>query len=170
MNVPFLTEGWLFSIRRKLIRFFALEDFQDPENATDETIFRVVKAISKGTTISVKPETFAYAVAKLVAKEIKRQERKRNEIQLDETTPDPPRSDDSYADGLHGCLEKCLRELSPFERSLIIKYHEGTASGENMRNRRVLAELLKMPVTKLRKEAMTIRQKLEGCITDCIEP
>ena len=169
MNIPFLTEEWLMSIRQKLIRFFAIEQCADAEGLTDETIFRVVKAISNGTTITVKPDTYAYAVAKRVAKEKKREARKRNEVALDETTPQPPLPDHSYQDATHVCLEKCLAALTPFDRALIIKYYEGAGSGDDMRNRRALAQRLKMPVKKLRKVAMRIRERLETCISACLE-
>jgi DNA-directed RNA polymerase specialized sigma24 family protein len=169
MNIPFLTEEWLMSIRQKLIRFFAVEQCADPEGLTDETIFRMVKAISNGKTIAVKPGTYAYAVAKRVAKEKKREARKRNEVALDETTPQPPLPDHSYQDATHACLEKCLAALTPVDRALIIEYHEGTASGDDMRNRIALARRLKMPVKTLRKIAMRIRQRLEGCISACLE-
>lgn len=78
-------------------------------------------------------------------------------------------SDNSQADSLHTCLDECLQELSDFERSVIIKFYEGTKPGEDLRKRKALAELLRMPVKKLRKEAMKIRQKLERCITACID-
>lgn len=168
-NIPFLTEEWLISIRKKLIIYFARENCTDPEGLTAETIYRVVKAISNGKTITVKPGTYAYAVAKRVAQEKKREARKRNEVELNETTPPPRKPDYSAEDALHLCLEKCLQELTPFERALIIKYHEGTASGDDMRNRIALAQRLRMPVTKLRKVAMKIRGRLETCISGCRE-
>lgn len=169
MNVPFLTREWLISIRQKLIRYFAGEDCPDAQNCTDETIFRVVKALSKGATIDVNPATYTYAVARIVEKECRRRRAKLKESQIYGTTPEPPLPDDSATDLLYLCLEKCLRELSPFERALIIKYHEGSQPGDDMRNRKALAERLGMSIKKLRKEAMKIRQKLERCIADCLE-
>ncbi len=84
-------------------------------------------------------------------------------------TPEPLLRDDSAEDLLYLCLERCLGELSPFERALIIKYHEGSESGDDMRNRKVLAERLGMSIQKLRKEAIKIRQKLEKSIAACLE-
>lgn len=157
------------SIRQRLIRFFAVEQCADPEGLTDETIFRVVKAIANGKTITVKPGTYAYGVAKRVAKEKRRETQKRNEVALDETTPQPPLPDHSYQDATHLCLEKCLAALTPFDRALIIKYYAGAGSGDDMRNRRALAQRLKMPRKALRKIAMRIRQQLETCICACVE-
>ena len=169
MNVPFLTQEWLISIRQKLIRFLAAEGCPDAQNCADETIFRVVNAVSKGATIDVQPATFTYAVAKLVEKECRRKRTRLNESQIYETTPEPPLADDSTKDLLYLCLERCLQELSLFERALIIKYYEGLQSGEDMRNRKEMAARLGMSLEKLRKEAIKIRKKLETCITHCLE-
>lgn len=170
MDIPFLTEEWFISTRQKLIRFFILEGCcADPRGNADETLFRVVRAISTGTTISVKPETFTYGVAKRVARECRRKTRKRNESEFDGTTPHPSVPDNLEENAFHTCLEECLEMLSPFERALIIRFYAGTKAGEDMRNRKELAERLGMPIKKLRKEAMKIRQKLERCISDCLE-
>ncbi len=169
MNVPFLTREWFISIRLKLIRFLAAEGCPDSQNCADETIFRVVKAISKGAMIDVNPATFTYAVAKIVEKECRRKRTTLKESQLCESTPEPPLPDDSIEDLLFRCLETCLRELSPFEQALIIKYYEGLQSGEDLRNRKALAERLGMSLKKLRKEAMKIRKKLERCIAAGLE-
>ena len=168
-EVSFLTREWLVSIRQRLIRFFAAEGCPDPQNCADETIFRVVRALSKGAEIKVKPTTFVYAVAKLVEKECRRRRGGLKESQLDETTLEPPAPDDSDRASLHACLERCLSELSPFERALIVGYYEGTRPGEDKKNRKALAERLRMPVKKLGKEATKIRQKLERCISRCLE-
>jgi DNA-directed RNA polymerase specialized sigma24 family protein len=169
MNSPFLTREWFISIRQRLIRFFAREGCPDPANCADETILRVVKALSKGATIDVKPATFTYAVAKIVEKECRRRRIKLKESQINGATPEPPLPDDSAEDLLRLCLERCLRKLSPFERALIIKYHEGSQSGDDMMNRKALAERLGMPIKKLRKKAIKIREKLKNCIADCLE-
>lgn len=169
MNVPFLTREWFTSIRQRLIRFFAREGCPDPGNCADETIFRVVKALAKGATIDVKPATFTHAVARIVEKECRRKRAKLKESQISGTTPEPLLRDDSAEDLLYLCLERCLGELSPFERALIIKYHGGSESGDDMRNRKVLAERLGMSIKKLRKEAIKIRQKLEKSIAACLE-
>jgi DNA-directed RNA polymerase specialized sigma24 family protein len=170
VDIPFLTEEWLITTRQKLIRFFAVEGCcHDPESNTDETMLRVVRAIATGTTIHVKPSTFAYGVAKRVAMECRRKTRMRNEVEFDHRVHQPLVPDNSQADSLHACLDQCLQGLSGFERSLIIKFYEGTKAGEDMRNRKALAALLGMPVKKLRKEAMKIRQKLERCISGCID-
>jgi DNA-directed RNA polymerase specialized sigma24 family protein len=169
MNVPFLTTEWFVSIRQKLIRFFAREGCPDPQNCADETIFRVVKVLSKGATIAVNPATFTYAVAQIVEKECRRKRTKLKESQIYGTTPEPPLPDDSVKDLLFVTLERCLQQLSPFERALIIQYHAGSQSGDDMRNRKSLAERLGISIEKLRKEAIKIRKKLENCFSVSLE-
>ena len=169
MNATFPPREWFISIRQKLIRFFAREGCHNPENCADETIFRVVKALSEGATIAVNPAAFAYAVAKNVERECRRKRAKLKESQISGTTPEPQLPDDSDEDLRYLCLERCLAELSPFERALIIQYHEGAQAGDDMRNRQTLAEKLGIPIKKLRKEAIRIRAKLEKCIAECLE-
>lgn len=168
MNGSFLTREWFTSIRQKLIRLFVREGCLDPGNCADETIFRVVKALSKGATIDVNPATFTYAVAKNVENECRRKRINLRESQISGTMPEPALPDDSDEDLRYLCLERCLAELSPFERALIIKYHEGAQAGDDMRNRKALAERLGMSIKKLRKEAIKIRTKLERCIVHCL--
>jgi len=105
-------------------------------------------------------------VARIVEKECRRKRAKLKESQISGTTPEPPLPDDSAENLLYLCLDRCLGELSPFERALIIKYHEGSQAGDDLRNRKALAERLGISIKKLRKEAMKIRAKLERCIAD----
>lgn len=170
MDANFLTRDWPISIRQKLITLFACEGCPDPENCADETILRVIKALSKEATIGVKPWTFAYAVARNVERECRRRRAKLKESQIiDGTTREPPLPNDPAEDLLYLCLDRCLGELSPLERALIIKYYEGSQAGDDLRSRKALAEQLRMSIEKLRKQAIKIRARLSKCITDCLE-
>lgn len=169
MKVPFLTPEWHRSMQQKLLRYFVVERCPDPQNCADETICRVVNALSKGTTIEVNPATFTYAVARLVEKECKRTRQNRRELQFSETTPEPLLADNSLIELQHQHLESCLGKLSPYERMLIVKYHEGAQSGDDKRNRKALAERLGMSIKKLRKEAIKIRATIERCLTESLE-
>jgi RNA polymerase sigma factor (sigma-70 family) len=168
MNIPFLTEEWFIAIRRRLIRYFAVERCPDADDLAAETLYRVVKAISRGATIEVKPENYVFAVARHVLQEKRRESRKRGETMLDETTPEPMPPDTPSDEARHLCLERCLRWLAPLDRALIIAFYSGTEPGEDKRNRRALAEQLHMPLKTLRKRAMKIRQQLERCLDDCL--
>lgn len=170
MDANFLTRDWSISIRPRLITFFACEGCPDPENCADETILRVIKALAKGAKINVKPATFASAVARNVEWECQRRRAKAEVSQIIyETTPEPRLPDDATEELLYLCLDRCLGELSPFERALIIKYHEGSQAGDDKRNRKALADQLNVSTKKLCKQAIRIRAKLGPCITDCLE-
>lgn len=170
MDIPFLTQEWLISARRRLITFFTLEGCcKDPEGNADETLFRVVQAISRGTTITVKPTTFVFGVAKLVALECRRKTRRRNETELNDAATTLAAGHAEAEDRLQACLRECLEQLSHFDHALIIKFYSGTEAGDDMRNRKELAKLLKIPITTLRKKAMRIRQRLERCVSGCVE-
>jgi DNA-directed RNA polymerase specialized sigma24 family protein len=170
VDISFLTQEWLISARRKLITFFTLEGCcRDPEGNADEALFRVVQAISRGTVIAVKPITFTFGVAKLVALECRRKTRRRNEIELNDAASISAAQEDEEEDPVHACLRECLGQLSPFDHALIIAFYSGTQAGDDMRKRKELADLLNIPITTLRKKAMRIRQQLERCISGCVE-
>jgi DNA-directed RNA polymerase specialized sigma24 family protein len=169
MKATFLTPEWHRSMQHKLLRYFVVERCPDPQNCADETICRVVNALSKGAIIEVNPATFTYAVARLVEMECRRTRQKRRESQFTETTPEPVLHDNSVVELQHLLLESCMEKLSPYERVLIIKYHEGALSGEDKRNRKALAERLGISIKKLRKEAIKIRAKLEKCIAESLD-
>jgi DNA-directed RNA polymerase specialized sigma24 family protein len=68
----------------------------------------------------------------------------------------------------HSCLDKCLDKLTPHSRRLIEQYY-----AENMRakidlRKRIAAEF-GVSLNTLRLRALRIREKLQGCIGQCLE-
>ena len=60
------------------------------------------------------------------------------------------------------CLKKCLEELPPASRELIIEYYYGETS-TRIKNRKSLAQRLGVQTNTLRVKALRIREKLEAC-------
>jgi len=65
------------------------------------------------------------------------------------------------------CLERCIESLQADSRDLIINYYQGE-TGAKIKNRKQLAERLKIPINALRIRALRIREKLEDCVENCI--
>ena len=65
------------------------------------------------------------------------------------------------------CLDRCLAELNPQERETILKYYADERAGK-IRNRRKLAESLRMSDETLRVHVYRIRRALERCLVKCI--
>jgi hypothetical protein len=65
------------------------------------------------------------------------------------------------------CLVRCLQNLSPEERSLIIGYYEG-AGRSHLQGRKALAARLGIGYATLKTRAHRLRIRLEACLRDCL--
>jgi RNA polymerase sigma factor (sigma-70 family) len=162
------------SIRHRLITFFESRGCSSPEDYTDETINRVARRVSEGIEIyTSEPSPYFYGVAHHVLQEYWDNAAK-GYTPLDEVTSakylsqGPDETNESEARQLKleqeiECLGRCLLELRPQDRELIIKYYQGETSIK-VKNRKLLAERLDIPLNALRIRALRIREKLEGCL------
>jgi DNA-directed RNA polymerase specialized sigma24 family protein len=65
------------------------------------------------------------------------------------------------------CLRTCLQTLTPDNRELILEYYQGEKSSK-IENRKRLTERFKVPVNTLRMRALRVREKLQGCVENCL--
>ncbi len=65
------------------------------------------------------------------------------------------------------CLRDCLQTLSTDNRELILQYYQGEKS-EKINNRKRLMERLGVPVNTLRMRALRLRERLQGCVEECL--
>ena len=65
------------------------------------------------------------------------------------------------------CFERCLLRLTPEERELFFKYHD--AQGTTAAERQRLADHLGMTITALRVRINRMREKLEKCVSRCMD-
>jgi DNA-directed RNA polymerase specialized sigma24 family protein len=65
------------------------------------------------------------------------------------------------------CLERCLDELAPEDRSLVLAYEEGEKQAR-IQNRRRLAAELGITINALRIKVYRLHQQLEKCIELCL--
>ena len=65
------------------------------------------------------------------------------------------------------CLQRCLNELSPENRELIVQYYQGD-KGAKIENRRKLGQRLGLPINSLRMRALRLREKLQDCVETCV--
>jgi DNA-directed RNA polymerase specialized sigma24 family protein len=57
--------------------------------------------------------------------------------------------------------------LSPDNRELILQYYNGE-KGEKIQNRKKLLDRLGIPVNTLRMRALRLRERLQGCVEECL--
>lgn len=153
-------------IRGNLTRFFEWRGCSFPEDHADETINRIAKKIGEGEEI-LNPSGYAMGVARLLLLEIfKGRQREQSALtemgQGSEVYVDSDDGDDRLE-----CLRNCLQSLSTDNRDLILQYYHGE-KGEKIKNRKKLLERLGIPVNTLRMRALRLRDRLQGCVEQCM--
>jgi hypothetical protein len=140
-------------MRRRLAAYFARKRCLEPDRLAGETLNRVARSLEKqlGTT-GIQPAYYCYSVATAMLHE-------------DLRRAEEPHVQPSAEDCLE-CLDRCLRELSPRDRSLVLEYYRG---GERvkLRTRAALAEQLDTTPDALSGRACRIRNRLESCVKAC---
>jgi DNA-directed RNA polymerase specialized sigma24 family protein len=154
-------------IRTHLTRFFEWRGCPFPEDHADETINRVAKKVAEGEEI-LNPSGYAMGVARLLLLEIlKGRQREQSALTEIGTTASEVYPDSDDVESRLACLRNCLQTLSPDNRELILQYYQGEKS-EKIRNRKKLMERLQIPVNTLRMRALRVRERLQGCVEECL--
>ena len=164
--------GWLDSdrdqagrkyefIRQRLIKIFTCRGRNDADELADETINRVtLKAAKLAQEYVGDPALYFYGVAQKVYLESLR---KRPPAVVPPPAP-APAEDEPEQD----CLDKCIEQLSPDNRELILEYYQNDKR-KKVESRRKLAEKLRIGQNALRIRAHRIRQTLQHCVEECLE-
>ncbi len=147
------------ALRERLLRYFDWEGSVDADGLADEALTRLARKVASGEAIQNLPG-YAAGIARLLALEHRRAVRKRELIVLPEQQEDGGEA--------AGCLERCLEELPPDSRLLILGYYDGDA-GARIRNRSRMAKELGVSLNSLRNRALRVRDRLEKCLNSCLE-
>jgi DNA-directed RNA polymerase specialized sigma24 family protein len=151
-------------IRRRLIKFFTCNGRPDADVLADITFDRVaLKAPEVAPSYVGDPVLYFYAVAKKVLLEALR---KRPPAYAPPPPPTPAQSEEVERD--YACLERCMDELTPANRELILEYYRSDKRAK-IERRRELAEGLGIAQNALRIRAHRIRASLERCVQGCVE-
>src|SRR5262249_249338 len=110
-------------------------------------------------------------VARMLLLEINK-ERAREQLALGELpSPETGPAEDASGDLSEArleCLRSCLQGLSAANRELIIGYYQGE-KGAKISNRKRLTEEFGVGLNTLRMRALRLREKLQGCVEDCMQ-
>lgn len=145
-------------LRRALLKFFSWHQIPEADSSVDETLDRIARRLDAGQPIDDVP-VFAYGVARMVR--LERQRRSAaihtasDELLFAQAAP-PQREDVELQDA---CLQRCLAELSPKDRDLIVTYYVGTGR-ERIEGRARLAAALGLSDNALRHRAQRLRERL----------
>jgi DNA-directed RNA polymerase specialized sigma24 family protein len=151
-------------LRRALVSLFAWRGASTPEELADETLDRLARRLDEGVEVHELPR-FTRGIARLVLLEHWRRPEARG-VPLEDVGHRPVPVDE-LDDARSECLHRCLGELAPLGRDLILEYY----SAEGRRRidvRRKMAEGLGVSESALRNRAQRLRERLERCITSCL--
>jgi DNA-directed RNA polymerase specialized sigma24 family protein len=151
-------------IRQRLIKIFACRGRHDADELADETINRVtLKAAKIAEEYVGDPALYFYGVAQKVYLESLRKRPR--------TAALPPQASAATlaeAEQEFECLEKCMGELTPANRELILEYYRNDKR-QKVEYRKRLAERLGIAQNAVRIRAHRIRQTLHRCVEECLE-
>lgn len=150
------------TIRRRLIKLFAVRGSDNPEELADETIDRVASRAGQLIEIFVgDPAIYFNAVARKVWME--GHGRNRHDYMMAAIGRTGSATNQTYS-----CLEKCLEHLSESNRELILQYY-GVEKESKIATRNKLAQSLGVSSNALRVRAARVRRAVENCVTSCLQ-
>lgn len=150
-------------LRRRLIKIFTCRGCPVAEELADETINRVCKKVKEiAPTYEGEPALYFYGVANKVHLEYVRKSHVANIVTV---PPAIVTSDD--IEHKYQCLEKCIRQLDPQNRDLVVQYYQDDKRAK-INHRKELAERLNIALNALRIRAHRIRASLYKCMVDCL--
>jgi DNA-directed RNA polymerase specialized sigma24 family protein len=164
-------------MRRRLVSYFDRRNRPAPDELADETLNRVARTLEETGTIGIRPPArYCYVVARFVLLEdLRRREHAHSRLgdppgQNAAPAPDITTEEPDEGAGLREqrleCLERCLQNLKPEQRELIIEYYRDTRR-EKIERRRELAARLGISMNALAVRACRIRDILEACVATC---
>jgi DNA-directed RNA polymerase specialized sigma24 family protein len=150
-------------IRQSLIQIFIWKRCSEAESLADETLDRVMLRVPEiRGTYEGDPSTYIHAVAKKLLAEHPTV----RTVELENSIPENPRTHDIQTEKMSDCLERCLSNLSPYSRDLILDYY--SEEHPKVSHRKDLAEKLGISINPLRVRMYRIRKTLEACMQACL--
>jgi len=156
------------TLRRNLVRLFEWRGCPTPDEYADEAINRCARKIGEGEEIR-DVATYCIGIARMLVLEMSR-ERAKEARPLDkapepQTMPPEPGDDQEFR---MECLRRCLDQLAPDNRNLILHYYQGEKD-EKIKNRKGLMQVFGVPASTLRMRALRVREGLHLCAESCLQ-
>jgi DNA-directed RNA polymerase specialized sigma24 family protein len=150
-------------IRGKLTRFFIHKGCTDADDLFDRTVDIVVGKIELCAEYS-SPLAYCFGVARNVWHQNTR-ERKLVAIDADVASLEHP--DPKVRELELQCLDRCLTQLSPGDREMIVQYHAGQGRDKIVARKLLAAGSGGTNVLRIRM--CRIRKELRTCVVACIK-
>lgn len=153
-------------LKKNLVRFFETRGFNSSDDAADEVFNRLARKLETEELENV--NTYALGIARMLALELRKSPEQKFSDELPEIGVLPFDEEKEEKEKKLKCLDNCLSELTTENRRIIVGYYKGEKR-EKIENRNRLAERLGIPNNALRNRAVRLRDKLENCITNCLQ-
>jgi RNA polymerase sigma factor (sigma-70 family) len=152
-------------IRRHLIIILTCRGCEEAEEMADETINRVIRrAQVMADTYQGEPAPYFVTVAHNLYLEYASKRRTRAELPPElPQQPEPDPDEDREYD----CLERCVQQLNPANRDLVLRYYQEDKQAK-IDHRKELADEIGIALNALRIRAHRIRVTLQQCIDNCL--
>jgi RNA polymerase sigma factor (sigma-70 family) len=148
-------------LRFRLCTFFAQRRCAFADDLTDETINRVI--VRANAEKIENKLAYCYGVARNVYREWLREQRPHLDINDIPVATDAP-AEPSFSSE---CLDKCLEELPPEARNLLLDYFSEAKLAKIKLHQRI-SKSLKTSQTALRMRVMRHKKKLKVCVQECM--
>lgn len=157
------------AMHARLAAYFARKGCRAPEELADETLSRVARRLhEEGTIAGMVPAQYCYVTARFVWLEhLRSPDYAPAALTRDPSSPVRPPGEDEERERWLACLDRCLEQLDPNDRTIILEYYSGAATGR-IGQRRQLAERLGLTANALAIRASRLRERLRAGVRQCL--
>ncbi len=153
-------------VRDRLESFFRWRGLGDASGLADDTLDRVARRVEAGEVRTSTPNAFVVGVARMVALEAGRKDRK--DVNIDDRSIAAPAPAEPEDELRLRALDGCLEALVTAERNLVMSYYRDDGPSR-IAGRAKLAQSLGTTVEALRVRAFRLRARLEQCVQGKLE-
>jgi len=157
-------------LRSALVKIFTWNHCSDAEGLTDEVFDRVARKLpGLKDNFNGDPKLYFYAVANNLIKEYRKAARVHVPLDgVQVVSDDAQLAEEESREMRSDCLERCLQQLTPEKRDLILSYYS-REKREKIIHRAEMARQLGISGRTLRVKMLRIRATLEDCIERCLD-
>jgi RNA polymerase sigma factor (sigma-70 family) len=156
-------------LRHDLARIFSWNRCADPDGLTDEVFDRVGRKVHDvRPTFAGDPKLYFYGVARNLIKEAPKRVKRQVSLEDSKLSTREAAIEEESPNLREECLNRCLQQLSPQKRQLILDYYAKDKQAK-IDHRTKMTQGLGISIEALRVRVYRIRAKLERCIERCLD-
>ncbi len=163
------------TIRFRLVKFFEWNQCRFPEELADEVLDRVSRRPPEEKIRDI--SEFVIGVARYLRLEAHKKEKRESHLEDrpggQDSLPDPRDHESELVGKIDqqnnlACLRDCLSGLNSDDSKLAVDYYSAEEEKQKV-HRQKLASAVGITIVALRVRANRVRDKLERCVSNCVE-